>query len=256
MSSLQLLSDKLRSGSQLLCGWMSLPDPLVAELIASSSLEGVLLDMQHGQLDYNDTVLCGGAIIARNKPLLVRIPVGEYAMASRMLDMGATGIVAPMINGVADARALVDHCKYPPIGQRSWAPVLSMARHGIDDAQEMLALGNECCMAFAMIETRTAFDVLEDILNVEGLDGVFVGPADLSIALNGGTAVDPLSEATMEVVAGIADTVKKSGKLSGIYAAHASAASRYRKMGFNFVTMGSDVAYLRTGLSSMINAVE
>ncbi len=116
-----------------------------------------------------------GAIAFAGKPALVRIAVGDNATASRVLDMGAEAVVAPMINTVAEARALVAATKYPPLGERSWGPSRVLALRGTEQ-QAHLSGDNAVSMTFAMIETRRALEVLDDILAVEGIDGVFVGP--------------------------------------------------------------------------------
>ena len=130
---------------------------------------------------------CGSisSVALAGKPTIVRVPVGEFALASRLLDAGASGILAPMINSGEDARRLVEFVKFPPLGQRSWGPRAALTLSGLDGPAYLKA-ANAMTQAIAMIETRAALDALDEILGVEGVDGVFVGPSDLSIALSGG----------------------------------------------------------------------
>ncbi len=112
----------------------------------------------------------------------MRVPVGDFASASRLIDAGAAGVIAPMINSRADAERFASFAKFPPVGERSWGPRAALALSGLD-LQGYLASANRLTQAIAMIETREALDALDDILAVAGIDGVFIGPADLSIAL-------------------------------------------------------------------------
>ena len=146
--------------------------------------------MQHGLHDIGSVMRGIGAIALAGKPALVRIPVGDNATASRVLDMGAEAVIAPMINTVAEARALVAAMKYPPIGERSWGPNRVLAMRGTEP-QVYLESGNRASLAFGMIETRRALAALDDILGVDGLDGVFVGPSDLSVTLSDGARIAP-----------------------------------------------------------------
>ena len=108
------LAARLRGGEHLLMAWCAIPEPSVPEQLARSGFDLAVLDMQHGSFDTATAAAAITALATAGAPALVRIPVGEFPTASRMLDAGAAGIVAPMINSVADARALVSFCKFPP----------------------------------------------------------------------------------------------------------------------------------------------
>eukprot|EP01037_Dinobryon_pediforme_P032675 gene32675-37733_t len=103
-------------------GWVGTPDPLVAETVARSRFGAVTLDMQHGWHGPQSIADGVRAVILAGKAILVRVPVGDFAFASRALDMGVEAVIAPMVNTVDDARAFVDAVKYPPLGKRSWGP--------------------------------------------------------------------------------------------------------------------------------------
>ena len=134
--------------------------------------------MQHGWHSADSIAAGIRAIVIANKPAVVRVPVGDFAFASRALDMGAEAIIAPMINTVADAQAFVDATKYPPLGKRSWGPGRAMTLSGIGSGADYLAWTRDNVLAFAMIETVEAITNLDAILSVPGIDGVFVGPSD------------------------------------------------------------------------------
>jgi 4-hydroxy-2-oxoheptanedioate aldolase len=148
-----------------------------------------IIDMQHGLHTTQSAILAIGAAAVAGKAVFVRPPVGDFPAASRMLDAGAVGIVAPMINTIEDARKLAAYTKYPPLGERSWGPYRATGLTGLDGVAYLKA-ANDITLTIAMIETREALGILDDILAVPGIDGVFVGPSDLSIALTRGETVD------------------------------------------------------------------
>ena len=165
-------------------------------------------DVQHGLHDTRSVMEGIGAVALAGKPSLVRLPVGDNALASRVLDMGAEGVIAPMINTEAEAQALVAATKYPPVGERSWGPRRTMSLTG-NDAQVHLETANARTFTFAMIETARALTALEDILAVSGIDGVFVGPSDLSVTLSTGS-VAPFSSAIDAPVWTVAQKARRS----------------------------------------------
>lgn len=232
--------------------WVAMPEPLVAEASARAGFDCVTLDMQHGLHDPASVMRCIGAVALAGKPAIVRIPVGDFAMASRALDMGAAAVIAPMINSVADAHAFAKAMKYPPIGERSWGPVRAMQLAGATDPVAYLRGANGQTLAFAMIETREAMALVDEILAVPGIDGIFVGPSDLSIALANGSSVDPLRADNVAAIAAILAAVKAAGKLAATYAITGVQARGYADLGFDLVAIGSDGGYLRAGASAML----
>ena len=184
-SVLGKLAGRLAANGEALCAWVTVNEPAVAEWLAREAFDAVALDMQHGAIDFDGAMRSILSVALAGKPTIVRVPVGEFALASQLLDAGASGILAPMINSGDDARRLVEFVKFPPLGRRSWGPRTALPLSGLD-ATAYLNAANAMTQAIAMIETRAALDALDDILAVEGVDGVFVGPSDLSIALSGG----------------------------------------------------------------------
>ncbi|MBN9000179.1 MAG: 2,4-dihydroxyhept-2-ene-1,7-dioic acid aldolase [Rhizobiales bacterium] len=246
------LAALLRSGTVRYSAWIGTPEELVAEAAARAGFDCVALDMQHGLHDPVSVMRGIAAVALAGKPTLVRVPVGDFAMASRALDMGAAAVIAPMINSVEDARAFARAVKYPPVGERSWGAGRAIQLAGIADPSAYLRGANDATLAFAMIETREAVAALDDILAVPGIDGVFIGPSDLSIALSGGASVDPLRADNAAALAAILARVKAAGKLGATYAITGAQARGYRELGFHLVAMGTDGTYLRIGASAML----
>src|SRR5215475_15316222 len=188
------LARRLKAGETVYTGWCGLPYPMLPEIIAREGFPAVTLDSQHGLWDTAAIVAGVAAVRQGGAAPIVRVPVGGFASISRALDFGAEGIIAPMINTQADARALAAYAKFPPIGERSWGPHRAMMLGGIADMNVYLAEANNLTVTLAMVETRTALSNLDAIAGTPGIDGLFLGPSDLSIALSDGRSIDPLSK--------------------------------------------------------------
>jgi 4-hydroxy-2-oxoheptanedioate aldolase len=185
----------------------------------------------------------------------VRIPVGAFAMVSRALDFSAEGVIAPMINTVADAQAYVSFAKFPPIGERSWGPHRATTLAGMPDQKVYLRQANDLTMTFAMIETRTALGNVEAIAATPGIDALFLGPADLSIALTNGGEVDPMAAQVDREIDRITAAAAKAGKIMGAYCHSAERALALAKRGVRFLAVGSDMGFLRAGAATAIKGL-
>jgi 4-hydroxy-2-oxoheptanedioate aldolase len=248
------LAARLRAGETLISGWSTLPDPAIAEVIARAGFDCVAFDTQHGLHDIASVTRGIAGVIAAGRPALVRVPLGDNAAACRFLDLGAEAVIAPMISSAAEARALLAATKYPPVGERSWGPGRALLLRGVT-GQQHLETANASALVFAMIESRRALDALDDIVGVEGLDGVFVGPSDLSLALFDGKRIAPLDPALGETIALIARKAIAAGKFAGIFAVTAARAVEFRAMGFRLIALGSDQMYLEQGAKTMLAEV-
>jgi 4-hydroxy-2-oxoheptanedioate aldolase len=246
------LISRLVAGETIFTAWSSIPDALTVETMAGQGYDAVTLDMQHGG-HHEDSVLRSipGILRAGAHPV-VRIPVGRFDMASRALDFGAESVIAPMINSVADARAFGAAMKYPPLGERSWGPTFALPRSAVRDTQEWLLNSNARTLAFAMVETRAALDALDGILEAPGIDGIFVGPADFSIAWTGGASLDPVREDMMEAIADIARRTLAAGKVAGIYLTNVAMAGRFAKMGYRFQAVASEIRVIAAGSAALL----
>lgn len=249
------LSSRLRNGETILSAWSSLPEPMTVEVLARTAFDSVLMDMQHGGHDERSVLSSIGAVISAQKPALVRIPVGRFDMASRALDFGAEAVIAPMINSVEDAQKFAASVKYPPVGERSYGVFRPAADYGAAQSDDFLTRTNRDTLAFAMIETREALDALDEILDVRGIDGVFVGPSDFSIAWSNGREVNASSESIVEPLAKIAKKAAAAGKFAAIYAPTAEFARRYIPLGYQLLTLSTDAGYMNIGAKSIVDAI-
>ncbi|KOX58803.1 hydroxyacid aldolase [Streptomyces purpurogeneiscleroticus] len=234
------MPDLLPTGPARFLGWSMIADPMVAGFLARAGFDAVLLDQQHGTHDYKSCCAAITEVALAGKSTLVRVPVGDFAMVSRMLDAGAAGVVAPMINTVADAEAFAAAAKFPPVGQRSWGPDRAMWLSGLRNGADYLAGANDRALTIAMCETQAAIADLEAILAVPGIDGILVGPADLSIALSQGTVIDPLGSAVTAALSEIARKTRAAGKIPCAFAPSPARAREMVGMGYQLVSIEYD----------------
>lgn len=248
------LASRLKAGESLFTAWSSIPDALTVEAVAHQGFDAVTLDMQHGGHHEDSVIRSIPSILVAEKHPVVRIPVGRFDMASRALDFGAEAVIAPMVNSVADAKAFAAAMKFPPMGERSWGPTFALPRRRTADMQTYLREANSQTLAFAMIETRAALGVLDGILEVEGIDGVFLGPADFSIAWTDGANLNPVLEDMMETVGSIAKRAREAGKLAAIYVVDPAFAGRYTQMGYQLMALGNEMRFIALGSETMLKA--
>lgn len=246
---------RVATGETLFSAWAMWPSALVSEAMARSDFEAVLVDMQHGLVGFSDCQAMIGSIVMAGKPALVRIPVEGFAMASQALDLGAQAIVAPMINDVSDAEAFAKAVKYPPIGERSYAPFRACQLFDEADVNAYVKAANKNCLALAMIETKEALDNLDAILAVKGIDGVFVGPADMSLTLLDGERVDMENAEANEAYRLVAEKTTEAGKIAGIYSPDADYAKRFEAYGYRLIAVGSDAGFMTKGMTDSLEAL-
>ncbi len=162
-------------------GWLSIGNAFTAEIMAAQGYDSVTVDMQHGALDYSAALPMMQAMRASGVTVMARAPWREPGIIMKALDAGAQGIICPMINSAAEAAEFVSYMRYPPRGQRSFGPTraaFAYGSYGVSANDEVLAL--------AMIETREGLDNLEEIAATPGIDGIYVGPADLTLGTQEG----------------------------------------------------------------------
>lgn len=248
MSSARLLAhaDLLRSGKPTFTGWVSTSSPVAADLLAREDFDSITIDMQHGLHTPQSVIDSIAYATLAGKPSIVRIQVEDFAFASRALDYGAMGVIAPMVNSVADAKKLVAFTKYPPLGERSYGPVRALPLLGLT-GQQYLERANRDTVTIAMIETQTAIDALDDILAVEGIDGVFVGPSDLSISLFRGAKVDQNAPEVDAALKHIVARAKAHGKFATAFTMTGERAAAHAAMGFAMSTICNDIYLLQVG---------
>lgn len=234
------------SGKVLKTCWLGMRDPQYIASMSSFDFDVALLDVQHGFLD-ESSVLAGIAeIVHAGKPPIVRIPVGRWDMAERAMDFGALSVVAPMINNKADAERFAASVKYPPKGSRSFGPAQAIALYKADPDEYMSTI-NDNSYAIAMIETREAYENLDEIIGVEGIDGILIGPGDFSISMRGNPVPDSYGPDSIEQITDVAKRVNAIGKIPTAFAMTPEHANLAHSLGFKLITIGYDGTYLAKG---------
>lgn len=249
------LRSRLASGEPFLFSWMSVPSPSLAGQVARLPFDGVCLDMQHGMIGFPDAVGMIAAINAAGRPALVRSLWNDAATPGQCFDAGASCVIAPMVNSRAQAEALVRAAKYPPAGSRSWGGYTALQASGLT-AGEYLKSANRMTMVLAMIETVEALENVEAIAATPGLDGLFVGPSDLSIALSKGAGIEKTGQQTLAAMARIAAAASKNGIVAGAFGGSADVIKTYLGLGFTFIAAAVDVDLMQWGAAELRRALQ
>jgi 4-hydroxy-2-oxoheptanedioate aldolase len=225
-----------KTGGAVINGWLAIPDSFSAETMAHLDWDSLTIDLQHGLVDYQTMLPMLQAISTTDTVPMVRVPWLEPSILMKALDAGAYGLICPMINTREDAQKLVDWTHYAPRGSRSFGPLRALLYAGADYPQE----ANDSIVTFAMIETAKALDNLDDILSVEGLDAIYIGPSDLSLALGCRPVFDDVDPKAAEAIAHILARAKAHGVIAGIHNGTPAGALAHIAIGFQFVTVSSD----------------
>lgn len=227
--------------------WLSIGSSYSAEVIASLPYDAVTVDLQHGMFDFDTALTMLQAISTTNAVPLVRVSHNSGWMIQKLLDMGAYGVICPMIDTRRDCEAFVKAMRYPPRGDRSFGPSRGLLYGGADYA----AHADRTVLAWGMIETEVAVGNLADILSVEGLDGVYIGPSDLSMTIEGKVS-NPLSPRVVSLVDGIIDAAHRAGKRVGIFCPDAAFARRMIERGCDLVTVMNDAGLVRQATGTLL----
>lgn len=247
------LRQRLKDSGKIFAAWIASGNARIAETLARAGFDAILVDLQHGEASFAEARDCLAAATLAGRPSGVRVGLEGYADAARLMDLGAEIAIMPMVNSVEDARKLVEALKYPPEGGRSWGPPRAITLQG-SSIEAYRTGANRDLVVLAMIETRAAVDAMEAILDVPGLDGVFVGPSDLSISLSNGARLDHRMPEAVAVMEKLLVAAKKRNKLTAIFCAGGEAAARNAAMGFDILAVGSDWGFLTDGAKAALTA--
>lgn len=238
-------------GEAVVNGWLSIPSGFSAEVMGHQGFDSLTVDMQHGVVDYQAAVSMLQAISTTGVIPLARVPWNDPAFVMKILDAGAYGVICPMVNSREEAEALVRSCKYPPRGHRSWGPVRASIYGGADYGDR----ANAELIVMPMIETAEALKNLDDILSVPGVDAVYVGPSDLSLALGLRPRLDQTDAPVVEAQQKIVAACKRHGVVAGIHNATPQYALKMIEAGYQFVTLASDSRFLAARAAEEVGIV-
>lgn len=243
-----------REGKPVVNGFLSIPCAFVSELMAEQGYDALTIDLQHGVVDYQTSVGMLQAMRASGVAPMVRVPWLEPGIIMKALDAGAYGVVCPMINSAEQAARLVSYVRYPPVGVRSFGPTRASLSAGADYGRE----ANDNMLCWAMIETREALDNLDAIAATPGLDGLYIGPADLTIGLTGmryPTGFDREEPEMIEAIQLILRTAHAHGIKAALHCGSAAYALRAIQWGFDMVTLANDVRMLSNASGAALKEV-
>jgi 4-hydroxy-2-oxoheptanedioate aldolase len=208
--------------------------------------------MQHGPVDYASLVQMLQAISTTDTVPVVRVLWNDPGLIMRVLDAGCYAVICPMINTREEAEAFVGACRYPPEGYRSYGPFRATLYGGQDYTDH----ANETVVTMAMIETQQALDNLDEILDVQGLDAIFVGPSDLGQSLGYGPGLDRDEPAVVQAMERVLAAANERGLAAGIFTGSPEYASRTVEMGFRFVTISSDARLMGSAAAGVVAALK
>jgi 4-hydroxy-2-oxoheptanedioate aldolase len=244
---------RLRGRQRLLGYWVVCDNPVGTERIARAGYDYVCVDGQHGLLDYSGWLTAMTAIDAAGGSAgMVRVPANDPAWIGRALDIGARGVIVPLVNSAEEAAAAVRACRYPPRGVRSYGPMRSALRVGPAPAE-----ADEQVVCVVMIETADGLANVEEICAVDGLDGLYVGPADLTLALGGSSPGDPAVAAPLATALNtIVAAAEKSGIACGMHCHDGATAAQRLDAGFTFATVSSDLGDLERAIAAHLREAQ
>jgi 4-hydroxy-2-oxoheptanedioate aldolase len=216
--------------------WLTLESAAAAGIVAAAGFDAVVVDLQHGHATLRDLAGILGAIEGTPAVPLIRSSWNDPAELMRALDLGARGVICPMIGSRAEAEAFVSACRYPPAGIRSYGPIHGAFGEGFDQA----TAANDAVLLFAMIETADGLANVEEIAATSGLNGLFVGPADLSLAIGLDTFADLTDPALLEALDTVVEAAGRHGIAPGIFAPAPARAVEMAARGFRLVASALD----------------
>ncbi len=242
----------LSGGGRVVNAWCSIASSHIAEALAHQGFDAVTVDLQHGAIDYAQAFQMLQAISTSSATPFVRVPWNEPGILMKVLDAGAYGVICPMINTRKDAEAFVGACRYPPIGWRSFGPNRAVYYAGTGYWQN----ANNEVVLLAQVETAEAVANIDAILSVPGLDGIYVGPGDLSLSMGVAPSMAPDSQPVLDAMANVRAKTRAKGLIAAVHTdGPATALERYSE-GFQFCSLQTDMRMLINAAKASIDAVK
>ena len=231
----------LREGRRQIGLWAGLADPYVAELLANAGFDWLLFDAEHAPNDVRSVLAQLQAVAAYPVQPIVRPAQGDTASIKQYLDIGAQTLLVPMVESAEQAARIVAATRYPPEGIRGVGSALARAARWNRIDNYLHAASDDICV-LVQVESVNALQNLDAIVSVDGVDGVFFGPADLSASM--GKRGNPADPSVQEAIVGGVESVKRLGKAVGILASAPELAHKYLDLGALFVAVGVDTTLL------------
>lgn len=242
------LKTHFAAGGKAVNGWCSIPSTVTAEIVARQGFETVTIDLQHGLSDYQTALSMLQVVDGHGMPTLCRIPWNEPGIIMKALDAGFSGIICPMVNTREDAERFVGACRYAPRGYRSFGPTRALNVYGADYVEA----ANDFIATFAMIETAQALQNLDEILAVEELDAVYIGPADLALSFGYTPTLLPQERKVLDAIDDIAARARRAGKRAGIHCGTPQTVRERLDNGFDFASLSTDARLFTSAVAAQL----
>lgn len=249
-----ILKKKIKSGDKCIGSWLQISNQTVAEILAKSGLDWLAIDMEHSSIGINELEPLIQTIFANDCVPLVRLPENDPMLAKRIMDIGACGIIVPMVNNKQEAEKAVKSIKYPPMGSRGVG--LYRAQEFGNSFEQYFKKNNSESLVIVQIESKEGVENIEEIVSVKGLDGVFIGPYDLSCSLGVAGQLD--HELVNKARERVARVVKKAGLVIGTHVVHPSSEElKIRiKEGYKFIAYSTDAILLNHYFRELVNKIK
>ena len=247
------LKKLFKEGKAAINGWIEIPSSYSAEAMAHQGWDSLTIDWQHGAISQSDILQIFQAISTTEVVPMARLNWNEPDQIMKALDYGAYGIICPMVSNRNQAEKFVQACMYPPKGYRSFGPTRGFMYGGNDYVDH----ANDEILKIAMIETKEALNELDKIMKTPDLDGVYIGPSDLSLSIGEKAGFDkPEGHPTYEQTLNILNHAKKNNIVAGIHNATPEYAKKMINIGFQLVSVGSDKIFMSDGAKSIVNKIK
>ena len=241
------LKQRFTSGEMSYGAWTGLADPQVAQIMGRAGFDFICVDLQHSFVSMSQLSPLLDALHKAGSPAVVRVPWNTPDLIMRSLDLGAEAIIVPLVNNAEEARSAANACRYAPAGNRSWGPIWRNVRASVPQAPE----GDATATCLVMIETAEGLANVDAILAVDGVDGIYIGPNDLSLSIGlerkGYLESDKLRETILHVIA----RGRAAGKIVGIDCGGPEQAHYWRDQGVSFVISANDSDLIAQAASAM-----
>ncbi len=247
------LKEIIKNGKAVINGWLQIPNSFSAEVMAKQGWDSLTIDMQHGVVDYPNALQMLQAISTTDTVPMTRVNWNEPGQIMKILDAGSYGVICPMVSNKDQAEKFVQACMYPPAGYRSFGPIRGMLYGGSDYGD----YANDELLKIAMIETKEALDNLDAIMKTPGVDGIYIGPADLSLAINEKPSFDKSeNDPVYSVIMKILEHAKKNNIFAGIHNMTPEYAQKMIEKGFQLVTVGSEQRFMTAGAKDAVEKLK
>ncbi len=243
--------DLWRSDRPMYGGWAQLPSPMSAEILGHTGFDWVCIDAQHGPMGTDSLLAMLQVLTLTGTPAFVRVPWTDPGLIMKVLDAGAVGVIVPMVSTPQQAAEAAAACRYPPRGIRSMGPSRVQYLNPGYDA----AMGDRIALCVPMIETLEGVERVDEIAAVPGVDGLFIGPGDLSLAEGYPPSLWTDTPDHVARIMRVLDACRRHDVVPGIYSGDLELTTRWREAGFRMLALLSDSHFLATVPRALLESI-